>query len=458
LPPAAAPPPVPGKGRSRLFGGRKRQDLEAENAHLRAELDRLRGMTGAQIAAQVEQSRQQLAAVAAQIADAERALHERRTELDRVGRQVVETNETALLQESGVYEYRHRLADAVAYKNDLDYIKQTIRSMVRDGTAVLSSKLLLRAYNAEADNCVRTVKPHNRAAVIARLEKTRETIARLGRTMNIEIVEPYHRVRVMEIELTADHAAKVEEEKEQIRAQREAQREEEKARREFEREKARLLKERAHFENALTKVREQGGDVAELEARLAPVDEAIAGVEAREANIRAGFVYVISNVGAFGPEVVKIGLTRRLDPADRIRELGDASVPFKFDTHATCSARTRSRWKPGCTRSSPTGVSTRSTCGGSSSGSRPPRFATHSRGSQVSTYWSSRRYLRRWSGVRAAVQQPDGELLLNMARRGSSEQLTRTRTRRCERSGGKSNRAGRLPGSPPSCTRRCPVR
>ena len=321
---------------------------------MRTELDRLRGMTGVQIAVQVEQSRQQLAAVAAQIAEAERTLHQRSAELDHVSRQVVETNEVALLQESGVYEYRHRLADAVAYKNDLDNIKQTIRAMVRDGTAVLSttewavngsksegrkmvrdfSKLLLRAYNAEADNCVRTVKPHNRTAVIARLEKTREAIARLGRTMNIEIVETYHRVRVTEIELSADHAARVEEEKEQIRAQREAQREEEKARREFEREKARLLKERAHFENALARVREHGGDVAELEARLASVDEAIVGVEAREANIRAGFVYVISNVGAFGPDVVKIGLTRRLDPADRVRELGDASVPFKFDTHA----------------------------------------------------------------------------------------------------------------------------
>jgi hypothetical protein len=354
LPTVPSPSPLPGPGRRGLFGGRKRQALEAENAQLRTELDRLRVLTGAQIAAQVEQYRQQLAAVAAQISEAEHALNQRRAALDQASRQVVETNEVALLQESGVYEYRHRLADAVAYKTDLDNVKQTVRAMVRDGSAVLSttewsvngstsegrkmvrdfSKLLLRAYNAEADNCVRTVKPHNRPAVIARLEKTRETIARLGRTMNIRIVESYHRVRVVEIELTADHAAKVEEEKEQIRAQREAHREEEKARREFEREKARLLKERAHFENALAKVRERGGDVAELEHRLASVDEAIAGVEAREANVRAGFVYVISNVGAFGAEVVKIGLTRRLDPADRIRELGDASVPFKFDTHA----------------------------------------------------------------------------------------------------------------------------
>jgi hypothetical protein len=52
------------------------------------------------------------------------------------------------------------------------------------------------------------------------------------------------------------------------------------------------------------------------------------------ANIRAGYVYVISNVGAFGERMVKIGLTRRLDPLDRVYELGDASVPFRFDVHA----------------------------------------------------------------------------------------------------------------------------
>ena len=76
------------------------------------------------------------------------------------------------------------------------------------------------------------------------------------------------------------------------------------------------------------------GDITELQQRLDDVDDAITGVEAREANIRAGYIYVISNIGAFGPDVVKIGLTRRLDPHDRIRELGDASVPFRFDTHA----------------------------------------------------------------------------------------------------------------------------
>ncbi|GIH49937.1 hypothetical protein Mro03_51160 [Microbispora rosea subsp. rosea] len=79
------------------------------------------------------------------------------------------------------------------------------------------------------------------------------------------------------------------------------------------------------------------GDAAgaeELKAKLEEIGAAVADVEAREADIRAGYVSVISNVGAFGENVVKIGMTRRLEPEDRVRELGDASVPFRFDTHA----------------------------------------------------------------------------------------------------------------------------
>ena len=84
-------------------------------------------------------------------------------------------------------------------------------------------------------------------------------------------------------------------------------------------------------------MREAGGadsDVADLEAQLAEINEAVLTVESRAANTRAGHVYVISNVGSFGERMVKIGMTRRLDPLERVKELGDASVPFKYDLHA----------------------------------------------------------------------------------------------------------------------------
>ena len=72
----------------------------------------------------------------------------------------------------------------------------------------------------------------------------------------------------------------------------------------------------------------------ELEAKLDDIEKAIHDIDYREANQKAGYVYIISNIGAFGENVYKIGMTRRLDPQDRIDELGDASVPFNFDVHA----------------------------------------------------------------------------------------------------------------------------
>ena len=150
------------------------------------------------------------------------------------------------------------------------------------------------------------------------------------------ITDAYHLVRIEELRLTADFLARKEEEKEAERAEKERLREETRARKEFEAEKARLFKEHSHYATALERIRQTGSpdEVAAAEAKLAEIGDAIHGVEEREANIRAGYVYVISNVGAFGPNVVKIGMTRRLDPTDRIRELGDASVPFRYDTHA----------------------------------------------------------------------------------------------------------------------------
>ena len=205
--------------------------------------------------------------------------------------------------------------------------------MVRD-----FSKLMLRAYNNEADNAVRTMKPYKLQTDIQRLHKVRATISKLGKTMSIDVTEAYHRIRIAELELTADYLAKAAEEKEREREEKARLREEEKARKEFEREKTRLEKEAMHYQSALAAMRANGAAdpaaIAEAEAKLAEIGAAIEGVEERAANIRAGYVYVISNVGAFGERVVKIGMTRRLEPMDRVRELGDASVPFRYDVHA----------------------------------------------------------------------------------------------------------------------------
>ncbi|MFI6921963.1 DUF4041 domain-containing protein [Nonomuraea spiralis] len=345
----AVVPQVPERKSGGLFGGKKQ--LEEENAQLRAWVERLGGMDAMRIAAMTETLRAEHVGLQATLDAATQRLRE--TE-----HRIVRTEETVLLQEVGIYEYRHPLSDAIAYKDQLAQVKARIKDMARERQAVVGatnwqvngsaaegrkmvrdfSKLMLRAYNAEADNCVRTMRPYKLQSAIDRLEKAVEMIVKLGRTMNIHVHPDYHRTRIYELELTADYLAKQEQEKELIRAQREQQREEEAARRDFEREKARLRKEESHYRSALAKLLQNGTasaeSVEELKAKLEEIGAAVAHVETREANTRAGYVYVISNIGAFGDSVVKIGMTRRLEPEDRVRELGDASVPFRFDTHA----------------------------------------------------------------------------------------------------------------------------
>lgn len=333
-----------------FLGGPKKADLVSEVDELRAALERLGAGSAVDIARELDRSRRDVDAAKLELARLQAELAEART-------QIVQTNEIAQLQEAGIYEYAHPLSDAVAYKDLLARVKADTKGLVSAGRAVSASttwqvngsaaqgrkmvtdfsKLLLRAYNAEADNCVRTVKPHSRRASLERLSSASATIEKLGRTMDIHITSDYHRVRLYEIELTADYLAKVEEERERLREERERMRDEQAAQREIEREKTRLAKEQAHYQIVLQRLREGAGSadaIAEIEAKLAEIGVEVDKVISREANIRAGWVYVISNIGAFGDHVVKIGMTRRLEPMDRVRELGDASVPFRFDVHA----------------------------------------------------------------------------------------------------------------------------
>ncbi|MEX2439727.1 MAG: DUF4041 domain-containing protein [Actinomycetota bacterium] len=334
-----------------IFGAKKRVDeleemnqgLQDANQALREQLDRLGALDQFQIAAE----KQRL----------EQAVTELQTAHVHLQSEIVETREQAILQEVGVYSYRHPLEDAEAYKSRLADLRANIKQMAKvGGGAVMAttswtvnnsktqgtrmikdfSKLMLRAYNAEADNCVRTLKPYSLDAAIKRLAKAGETIAKLGKTMDIRISPQYHHLRVYELELTADYLAKVAEQKEHERAERERLREEQTAQREYERQQAKLEKERAHYEAARQAMASQGNETgaADAQAKLGEIQDAIEGVRERAANTRAGYVYVISNIGSLGPDIVKIGMTRRLEPRDRIRELGDASVPFRYDTHA----------------------------------------------------------------------------------------------------------------------------
>jgi hypothetical protein len=268
--------------------------------------------------------------------------------------ETVVLNDERVLQEVGIYRYHHPLETAAAYRDRLTDLSERIATLVKSDRGIQKSemftydgslakgrkmtsdlgRLMLRAYNAEADNSIRTLRVGNAVTAKKRLEASRTAIARLGRMMEMSITDEFHALRLEEIELTADFLMKKQEEKEEAREERARLREERKVAMELAAERERLDKERSHIVNAIQKLQATGGNDAELEFRLAELDAAIAENDYRAANIRAGYVYVISNRGAFGGSVIKIGLTRRLEPLDRVNELGGASVPFRFDVHA----------------------------------------------------------------------------------------------------------------------------
>lgn len=279
-----------------------------------------------------------------------------RAQLDAAtsGTDVVVLDDERVLQEVGIYRYHHPLENASLYKDRLSELSSRIADLVRTKGAIEMSstftfdnslakgqrmasdlgKLMLRAYNAEVDNSLRSLRVGNVVTAKKRIEASRAAIAKLGGMMQMRIGDAFHALRLEEVELTADYLMKKQEEREATLEERARLREERKVAAELAEERARLDKERSHMLNALESLRSSGASDPDLERRLTEIDEAIAQNDYRAANIRAGYVYVISNRGAFGANVVKIGLTRRLEPLDRVNELGGASVPFRFDVHA----------------------------------------------------------------------------------------------------------------------------
>lgn len=162
--------------------------------------------------------------------------------------------------------------------------------------------------------------------------------------MKISISQSYLNAKVKELRLAFEYRQKKQEEKEEQKAARAEQREQARLQKEIDEQRKKFEKEQSHYQTAFEKLQlqiEQNPDNADLlkkkeqlENHLSDIDKALSDIDYRQANMRAGYVYVISNIGAFGENIYKIGMTRRLDPQDRIDELGDASVPFNFDVHA----------------------------------------------------------------------------------------------------------------------------
>ena len=292
-------------------------------------------------------------------------LKKKKSELDS---QIIETDEKILLQSMGVYEPTFDFATSDDYKKELKRIRDKGKTLIKDAVSAnvdnctwtvngkISegrkmvrdiSKLLIRAFNTECDELIGKEKHSNFDAYNERLYKSFESINKYGKVFGISIDGAYMSNRRKELRLAYEYAVKKQQEKEEQREARERMREEAKLQKEIEEARKNLYKEQKHYNNALEKLEARLEQVknpeeekellekkTELLDKMSDIDKAIKDVDYREANKRAGYVYIISNIGSFGENVYKIGMTRRLDPMERVYELGDASVPYNFDVHA----------------------------------------------------------------------------------------------------------------------------
>lgn len=299
-----------------------------------------------------------------QISDKQKELNSLINTFYKKKSEIIELDEKIIYQDFGLYTPKFSFVSSDIYKEKLKDLRNRQKNLIKTNRAVTGNmqwtvngsaskgqkmvkdmqKLLLRAFNAECDDAVERVKYGNYEQYLKKIQHSCDSISKLGSIMNVSISSEYFNLKVDELSLALEYQIKKAEEKEALKAAREEQREQAKLQKEIDASKKNLNKEHSHYDSALKKLLIQlesdpnNTDLIEkkeqLENKLEEIDKAISDIDYRQANMRAGYVYVISNIGSFGENVYKIGMTRRLDPQERVDELGDASVPFRFDVHA----------------------------------------------------------------------------------------------------------------------------
>lgn len=209
-------------------------------------------------------------------------------------------------------------------------------------------KQILRSFNTECENAIDRVKFNNIDSMKKRIEKSFESLNKLNETVHVGLKPSFLNLKIEELYLAYEYQVKKQEEKEEQKRIREELREQAKLKKELEEARKNIDKDLKHFTNALESLNIQlnNNEITqeqreallnkknELEEQINTLTNNLKDIDYRQENQKAGYVYVISNIGAFGEDIYKIGMTRRLNPQDRIDELGDASVPFNFDVHA----------------------------------------------------------------------------------------------------------------------------
>lgn len=346
---------------------RQLAELQQRYGQIQALAEKFGAMEPLQVQDLISQENAKLDAVRLTIQATEREVEEMSKQATELRRQVLVLQETILLESFALYEPKFKLNASHEYKTRLDAVREIQKTMIKNGEAATGNmgwavngskaegrklvndmiKLVIRSFNNEADYCVDNVKFDNIELGDKRIRQSFEACNRLGRVMTVRLSEQYLNLKLDELRLAHEFQIKKQEEKEEAKRVREELREQQKLEQEIRAAREKIAKERKHFTSAFrdlqARLEKTTSDeervpllakIAEVEASKANLDNEEKIIDYREQNAKAGYVYVISNIGAFGEGVYKIGMTRRLEPMERIDELGDASVPFWFDVHA----------------------------------------------------------------------------------------------------------------------------
>lgn len=334
------------------------ENHKAEAAKLSAEHEATEAKYAAIISQEAEVAR--LQAIATSLTSDIEALRssyaEKRALFDRLEQQVAIYDERLAFAELGIYEPHFDFTDSEDFKDRIVEVRDRQKAMISAKQAALcptewtvegskakgatminrQTRLTMRAFNNECEAAIANVRWNNVVAMEKRVLSAAAAIDKENTSMNLTLNDRFVALKIEELRLTHEYREQLKREKEERAEMARAEKEEKKLLAEAEAAEREEAKYQALLEKARKEADSDGNRrrIEELEAALVAAHAASERARAMAEMTRSGYVYIISNVGSFGEDVVKIGLTRRLDPDDRIRELGDASVPFGFDTHA----------------------------------------------------------------------------------------------------------------------------
>lgn len=312
------------------------------------------------IETEVERLQRDAAELESGIQETRASYAEKRKLLCQLKEQVAVYDDRLAFAELGVYEPHFDFGDSETYKDQIKEIRARQKAMVSAKEATIcptdwtvegsrakgqtminrQTRLTMRAFNNECEAAIANTRWNNVVAMEKRILNAAKAISKENTSMNLHINDDYVAMKIDELHLTHEYREQMKVEKDERAELARAEREEKKLLAE-----ARAAeKEEQKYQALLEKARKEAGvgetsetmqkKLQELEAALEQAHATSERARAMAEMTKSGYVYVISNIGSFGEDMVKIGLTRRLDPNDRVRELGDASVPFTFDTHA----------------------------------------------------------------------------------------------------------------------------